>query len=354
MKKYILRLKYLLKEKKRKFSYLIGKKENIQDLLNIPKAYIFLAADYRNMGDVAITYAQRNMLENLLPNYEIIEVPYDKTFEKIYEIKKLIKKEDIITIVGGGNMSDRYDAIEEARRMVIKNFKNNKILSFPQTIEFSDSIEGNEALRRSKIIYSKNKNLVILAREKMSFEKMKKIYDKNEVFLAPDIVFSLKKFVEDNLIVEEKDAEKDIGICMRNDSEKNVDVNIDFSSELENEYKSRIEFFDTYIDENDFNYEKRYEILLELIRKIKRKRIIITDRLHGMILSYIADVPCIAFDNSNHKVKSTYNTWLNRCENIYLYEKKDINLCEIIEKMISQNYKNNIELNFEKLMSELK
>ena len=48
MKKYILRLKYLLKEKKRKFSYLIGKKENIQDLLNIPKAYIFLATRTKN------------------------------------------------------------------------------------------------------------------------------------------------------------------------------------------------------------------------------------------------------------------------------------------------------------------
>ena len=39
------------------------------------KIVLALAADYGNLGDVAITYAQRKFLEEKFPNYEVIEIP---------------------------------------------------------------------------------------------------------------------------------------------------------------------------------------------------------------------------------------------------------------------------------------
>jgi len=73
------------------------------------KIFIFLAADYRNMGDVAITYAQKKFLEDTFVGYKVIEVPADKTLDYIKPIKAIINKDDIVTTIGGGNMGDIYE-----------------------------------------------------------------------------------------------------------------------------------------------------------------------------------------------------------------------------------------------------
>ena len=61
MNKILIRIKYLFNEYKRKIFYVM-KKEKI----TIPKdkkCLCFLAADYGNIGDIAITYAQKKFFE---------------------------------------------------------------------------------------------------------------------------------------------------------------------------------------------------------------------------------------------------------------------------------------------------
>lgn len=130
------------------------------------KVFIFLAADYGNMGDIAITYAQRKFLEENLKNYKIYEINLKNTYRKMNCIRKNINESDIITIIGGGNMGDLYIDFEKQRRDIITTFKKNKIISFPQSIDFSDTKIGKIQKQKSKIAYKKNKNLVIFAREK--------------------------------------------------------------------------------------------------------------------------------------------------------------------------------------------
>ncbi len=64
--------------------------------------------------------------------------------------------------------------------------------------------------------YSKHKNLTVVAREKISFDKMKKIYNKNNVILSPDIVMSLN-------MIEPQFQRDGITICLRDDKEKLID-----------------------------------------------------------------------------------------------------------------------------------
>ena len=40
---------------------------------------------------------------------------------------------EIGIVIGGGNMDDKYQSLEDARLFVIKKFPKNKIISFPQT-----------------------------------------------------------------------------------------------------------------------------------------------------------------------------------------------------------------------------
>ena len=83
------------------------------------QAYVFLAADYGNLGDVAITYAQTKFLEDNA-NFQVIEIPISKSLEGLWFVKKYIKKGDIVTTVGGGNLGDLYDLFKHLPHLVAK------------------------------------------------------------------------------------------------------------------------------------------------------------------------------------------------------------------------------------------
>ena len=339
IKRGIIRIKYMLKEIKHN---LFIEKDNYN---NKKRAYIFLAADYGNLGDVAITYAQKKFLSETLKEYEIIEVPYNNTYNYEKILKKNINPSDIITIVGGGNLGNIYDEIEEKRRNIIKRFKKNKIIVFPQTFDFSDDLNGQESLRRTKKIYNGNRNLYLFAREKKSYEKMKKEFNGN-VELVPDIVMSLQ-------FEENSELRNDIVICLRNDKEKLLSQ--DFQQKIideviEKNQKNNIKRIDTHIGNQKFYYCRRKEIFENFINEIKKAKIVITDRLHGMIFCYITKTPCIVFDNSNHKISETYETFLKEQNFIKLiknngmedFEKEIEDLMKITSKNIEK-----IDLSFE-------
>ena len=44
----------------------------------------------------------------------------------------------------------------------------------------------------------------------------------------------------------------------------------------------------------------------KLFKEIQESELVVTDRLHGMISSYINNVPAIVFSNYNHKIISSY------------------------------------------------
>ena len=281
---------------------------------NDKKVFIFLAADYPNFGDIAITYAQKKFLEECYPEYTVIEVPANKTFQVIKNIKKILREDDVITTVGGGNMGNIYEYYEDLRRTVIKEFKNNYIISFPQTIDFSDDELGKKSLMKTIKTVKKAKNILIFAREEKSYKKMVEYFGEDKVRIFPDIVLSLKGKINLN-----KEKENKVGICFRNDKEedKTKKQYID-DIMLQTSKEDRI-FFDTVLDREEFNYENRYEQLFEIFAKINSCKEIYTNRLHAMIFAYLTDTKCFFIDNTNKKISETYKRWLNNVENIEEY-----------------------------------
>ena len=79
--------------------------------------------------------------------------------------------------------------------------------------------------------------------------------------------------------------------------------------------------------------------LFERLNKISEYKLCITDRLHGLIFSYITNTPCIAFNNIDNKVEGTAK-WLENVEWIYMAkEKDDIDSIKlIIDKYLSKNF----------------
>lgn len=310
-----------------------NRKVNIEDIKK-QNIFIFLAADYANLGDVAITFAQKKFLEDVFPNGNVIEIPANETYNYIKNIKKNIKKEDIITIIGGGNMSDMYEYYEKMRRTIIRKFPRNKIISFPQTISFSSTSQGKISLLKTKKCIKNHNDILILAREEKSYKTMINEFGKEKVMLVPDIVMYLKDKMK--LFTEKKEK---IGICFRNDLEKNKenDVCKEKLINLLKEYKT----FDTHIGK--FKYEKRYEELNKILNNISKMKFVITDRLHSMIFCYLTNTKCYFIDNNNKKISETYKLWLKDNENIKEISINNVNdICKEISNMKDYNvqYKN--------------
>lgn len=329
----------------KKFKYFNGenKIEEFENIKNKKKIILTLTPNHGNLGDHAIAYASENFIKENFSEYEFIELDMDEIYEKGKALKNVLCKGDIIMILGGGNMGDLYKHEEWTRRFIINTFRGIKIISLPQTICFSETNKGKNEFNKTKRIYNKNKNLKLVAREKISFDIMKKSFGEDRVRFYPDMVLSLDKR---NL----SKKREGILICLRNDKEGifKDDFKKNLRVALEDQY-FKVELSDTVIDKNIDKYSRNEE-LDKIWRKISSSEVVITDRLHGMIFCAITNTPCIVLKTYNHKVREAYK-WLENQENIKLIE--DLNINSIIKNIeLVKNRSNSI--NFEKEFDMLK
>lgn len=290
----------------RRFSYFNGLKLGSKQR----NAFVFLAADYGNLGDVAITYAQTKFIEEYSSS-NVIEIPISKSLEGIWFVKRNIKKGDLITIAGGGNMCDLYDQIEYIRQLVVKFFPDNRIISFPQTIDFSSSTKGKKALNIASSVYNMHSDIHIFAREKTSFELMNCFFYEANVYMVPDIVLSLKEQTQNT-------DRKGAVICMRTDKEKKLSQKLsdNIINQVANKFKF-LSYYDTHLNRDQLSLNERNIELKKIWKAFSTAEIVVTDRLHGMIFCYITNTPCIVFENSNHKIRGSYE-WIKASSNINL------------------------------------
>lgn len=267
----------------------------------IRRCFYLDAASYDNLGDQAIALSMELFLKEIFGERNVYVVNEIDVISYLNSLKKQIKKSDVIALSGGGNMGDFYPRYEAIRRLIIKSFPDNKIVIFPQTINYSDGIYGRKALNKSRAVYSKHKNLWVCAREERSYRKMKEIYP--QVLFASDIVFYLNGKIKDL-----SKSHRGVGICLRADGEsmlsaKNKACIYDFANSI-GRYKEL-----TTMSNKKMPCLNEYERMREVNKKITEFsscELIVTDRLHGMIFSSLANVPCIAIDNKNCKVSGVY------------------------------------------------
>ena len=321
--------KYIPLQLKFKLNYLKSTNKNYMTKYkkSDKKIILALAANYGNLGDIAITYAQKKFLQDNFKNYKIIEIPIDETIKNIKSLKKIIGIQDIITIIGGGNFGNVYYDIELLRQLYIKQFPKNKIICFPQTMDFTNDKIGKKRLHKAQRIYGKHKNLILFAREEKSYNIMKK-YFINQVYLVPDIVLSLNE-------QEPKENRENITITFRNDSENKFrrEEKEKLILKIENKYKIKAIIKDTHIGDIKISEKDRINYLKEIWSVYKKSKIVLTDRLHGMIFCAITGTPCLAFPNSNGKVEATYEKWL-----------KDVPYIMLAKDTTSENIYEQIEI----------
>lgn len=292
---------------------------------------------YGNLGDQQIRTSALEFLKSL--NIKYIEIDY-----RLYWMLKTNKYKHIKTIClqGGGNLGDVYLEDEMLRDDVIRTHRDKKIIIFPQTLYFEKSSETGDA-KIIKSIFETHDNLTLVAREKISFESMKKEFPSNKILLTPDIVLSSDYTKKYN-----KHRKNQILFLCRSDKEKVVsNEKIDLlKNTLAKDYKIIEDDTETGYYVYDVMRDKELSVIFN---KIAKSKIVVTDRLHGMIFCAITNTPCIVLSNYNHKIKSTYENWLKKFGFIKFVESLDsADINKIISELSTSKTK------FEPLTEEFK
>lgn len=269
-----------------------------------PRLIVVLAADYCNLGDVALTHALLRLARQHLPSHRPYLLTAGNFFREIKGAANAAGPDDVVAIVGGGNMGDLYPYLEEARLQTVRAFPRNRIISFPQSFGFSDTASGRHAARRSAKIYASHPDLVLFARERESYEMMRTAFPGVRVELAPDTVLSLKPLPS---------APRDLPlvVCLRDDKEAKLspEVRGGILQRLASEHPGA-RIIDTLAESKGLSYAQYEKELISLLETFSRSRCIVTDRLHGMIFSVITGTPCVVLENNNHKIRATVSSWL--------------------------------------------
>lgn len=261
-----------------------------------------------NIGDQAITLAEYEFFEKL--GYRVCEIPSPYVIPQMERWKKLIGNQRIY-VHGGGFIGSLWPEEEQMLEAVLRNFCGNEIIVLPQTIYFEHPDASILKLNR---ILKDCRNVTICAREKYSYEFARERLKHANIILAPDMVLSQNWKPE----VQSGARRNEVLFCMRKDHEKKI-------SEQEVEHICKmirgqypdieIRFTDTVIPTRILPKNRKAEIL-RMIRELSEAKLVVTDRLHGMVLAAMAETPTLVCSNCNYKVHGIY-LWIQ--ENPYIY-----------------------------------
>lgn len=279
---------------RRIFSYLDSTAEKKQILL-------LGTPEHGNIGDLAIAFAEIEFLRKYFSEFCLAEIPSSYVFG-ISAKRILENKQRLFCVHGGGFLGNLWISEEKMFQNVLKIFEEKKIVVFPQSIFFEKTANWELDFQKTRTAYRSHPDLHIFIRDNSIDFLRKEIVEKN-TYSVPDIVLSLDRSAP-------KFERKGVLLCFRADKEKVVPVET-FAAIEENlrsrgESCSRTDMVVPYgvpAFAREIEVEKKFD-------EFRRSRLVITDRLHGMIFATITGTPCIAVNNISKKVQGVWELWI--------------------------------------------
>lgn len=292
--------------------------------------------EHENLGDSAIVLAQIAFLRQQgFSEEEIQEITWSEYPGWSGWIHRYISKSALVAQLGGGNMGSQWKREENFHRRIVQDFPRNPMVIFPQTIHYgADAAEEAEA---SKAIYGGHEKLVMVAREQASLDIMKALYPTAKQLLTPDIVL----FANMDTFGAKSQERNGVLLCLRSDAERAITD--ETRKEVEKVVQANGEavcYTDMY-GSCQVTKENRAQCVKEKMEELASARVVVTDRLHGMVFAALTGTPCIVFGNYNHKVKGTYE-WIRYLPYVCYVETAE-EAAELLPQMLKmggQNFDN--------------
>ncbi len=276
--------------------------------------------NYANVGDSALWLGEREWLAGAG-----VSVAYACDIAT-YSPRALAARvpEGPILLSGGGNLGDLWPPLQRFRERVIQDFPDRPIVQLPQSIHFRDKAN----LNRARAVFDGHPALTILVRDDRSLQFARSEFRATSL-LCPDMAFAL------GMLHRPVPPDREVVWLSRTDIEASWptffvhDPQVEQADWLEDEpspilavnrFLSRRLWRRVPAVESRFHPVSRtYDLLARQrlqrgCRMLSRGHIVITDRLHGHILSLLMGIPHVVLDNNNGKLSSFRETWTKRCE----------------------------------------
>ena len=264
------------------------------------KSVVYNTPIHGNLGDQAIALAEKQIIEN---KAKFFEVTSDLFIDNPHATNIASVGKKVIMIHGGGNIGSLWPNENKHIQDVIISNRNKKIIIFPQTVTYNlDSESGKQFFEMSKEIINSHPDLTVFVREKKSLNFIKQYLPQVRTILVPDIVLALD--------VPQFDLARDgVVFCLRTDKEKILENEDILKSIIREKYPDyAIGYADNLVNRCIMPEDREKEVYAQL-EKFASSKLVVTDRLHGMIFAAITATPCIALDNCNGKVGGVYE-WI--------------------------------------------
>ena len=263
-------------------------------------AWFLCVPKHANLGDQAMAYAIRKWIREKYPNYNLVELTRESIKFPIFSITTLMKRkiaEEDIIFFQGGYTSGNKTTNEVVHRIVAKKFKNNRIIFFPQTVFYTNERQK----KKTANIYNQHGRILFLARDNISYNTVKSVFNNIQIRVWPDVVSSLIGRNE----IELKDHKKDVLMCIRNDSEKKYGEKQieEIKEELEKEYGYMVDIIDLMKSEDEMDNDWYWDVIRKTIQKMSEYKVVVTDRFHGILFAILAETRVAVLDSIDFKVR---------------------------------------------------
>ena len=274
-------------------------------------------AGLKNVGDHAQVVAIQRWIGKHYPGLPIVELDKNVILACRDEIARNARKDDLVFLHSGGNLGDRGIWSETARRTIIEALPDNRIVSLPQTIFFSDTPFGRYQKQVSQAVYARHGHLSVIGRDGVSGSLAKALFPRSQVTTMPDFVLSLRK--EDfNPAPRPENAGK-IMICLRLNSESV------FTPEQRLQLAASVNAPSTLYDttlEHPIEAAQRYGVVRDTIELFDSHDAVVTDRFHGVIFGIICRKPVVVLRTVDHKLTSAVE-WFKDIPNVQFCDTPD-------------------------------
>ncbi|XP_067658289.1 uncharacterized protein [Haliotis asinina] len=289
-------------------------------------ALLFDVADYENKGDPAISTGEIYFLRRMgikLIYYCMTSKCTKWNINRSFGIaKKYPLNQTIVLLQGGGNIFS-YEGLDILREQVLNRFTEHRVVLFPQSVWMRYS---EEKTKHYANVYNSHPHLTITIRDRMSLEKARNVLTHPRLILIPDMAFeigSVERFVSPTFDI----------LWMRRGDDESTRYQLPF---IPQNISYHVADWIEWVTPKSPAMEYAFHMATNGMLFLQRGRVVITDRLHGHILSTLLGIPHVILDNNYHKVSSYRTSWTKGVP--YIKEAKDSKMALAMALELLQKY----------------
>ena len=274
-------------------------------------AILFELASFENKGDAALSVAEIVLLENLgikLLFYVNLKKCHGRSVQHALKIAGKYPREEVVVLMHGGGNIIAHSNVDHCRE------RSLRLSTRYQQVFLSNSIWMRETRNQwdfSVRLYCCNPNLTIFLRDRLSLYIAQRIFNNGtRLVLAPDMAFHIGH------VSRYSPPYYDIIWQKRTDHENALFDKVP-------EFPANVSVFVwDWIKMPSIHSDNSVRMAVNVMQNglgiLQKGRVVVTDRLHGHILSTLLDIPHVLLDNADQKLSSYHNTWTRGLSNCRL------------------------------------